>query len=276
MDEGEPVVVRTGHGGPCHAAVTGDGRRALVAHYGTGVVVAVGLDGRGSPVEVTGEVDLTGHWSAPGPVPERQDASHPHQVVVDGDVALVPDLGCDVVHQVRVRADGSLQDLHTPVRVPPGFGPRHLVLVDDLAVLVGELSSQVAVVRRTPGSPGVWEDVTCASSTLTPVGSRGSSDPSVGNLAAAIHYADGHVLVSNRGHDTVCVFSLDRAAGTLAPVRELSTGGAWPRDVLPDGDVLWVTNERSDTVTAVRWRGADAGTVLARVSAVSPTSVALG
>lgn len=271
-----PSAVSTGEAGPCHATVSPDGRLALVAHYGSGHLVSVGLDSDGMPVEVTGDLRLCGPCVVPGPVPDRQDASHPHQVVLDGDLAFVPDLGCDLIHRVKVRADGSLDDLLEPIALPPGFGPRHLVAVGDLAVVVGELANAVAVGRHDPDHRGEWVGVGLVPTLLTPLTERTSSDPEVGNLASAIRVADdGHVLVGNRGADTVTVLRLDPRSGELTAVRELPTGGTWPRDLLPDGDLVWVANERSHEVTALRWRGEGTGEIVARVATPSPTSLAL-
>ena len=53
---------------------------------------------------------------------------------------------------------------------------------------------------------------------------------------------------------------------------EHAAGGRWPRDVLVDGELVWVACERGDVVTAVRW--AD-GTEVARLASGTPTGLAL-
>lgn len=88
--------------------------------------------------------------SAPGPNPERQDAPHPHQALLDptGQYLLVPDLGSDVVRLYSVDEAGlSFTELE-PLAAVPGSGPRHgaFLVTDDGTTyfyLVGELSNTV-------------------------------------------------------------------------------------------------------------------------------------
>lgn len=65
--------------------------------------------------------------SEPGPVPDRQDAPHPHFTVVDptGHFVLVPDLGADLVRVYAVPSSGLELTAVEPLAVAPGSGPRH-------------------------------------------------------------------------------------------------------------------------------------------------------
>ena len=67
--------------------------------------------------------------AAPGPIPERQDASHPHGVLVDpsGRFVLVPDLGADLVRIFRICPTTGQLEEQQPLAVAPGSGPRHAV-----------------------------------------------------------------------------------------------------------------------------------------------------
>ena len=65
----------------------------------------------------------------PGTVPDRQDAPHPHEAVLDptGKFILVPDLGADLVRLFSVGASGNLTVTSLPaVTVKAGSGPRHI------------------------------------------------------------------------------------------------------------------------------------------------------
>lgn len=66
---------------------------------------------------------------APGPVPGRQDAPHPHGVVIDpsGQFVLVPDLGADLVRIFRICPTTGHLEEQLPLVVSPGSGPRHAV-----------------------------------------------------------------------------------------------------------------------------------------------------
>ena len=272
------AAVPTGSGWPCHAAVVSHDLGAAllaVAHYGSGRLTLLALEG-GRPGEVVSTIDLGG--LPLGPQRDRQDGPHPHQVVLDdadpaGPVLLVPDLGADVVHRISMR-DASLGQRLEPVDMPAGFGPRHLVVVDDILLVVGELSSKVWVGRRD-GSPAGWGVITTRSTLLAPLRPGESSDPDVGNLPSAIRLAGNVVAIGNRGADRVTLFELDPAAGSLRPLAEVPSHGGWPRDLLIDGDDLWVACERAHRVTRVRWRGPEPGVLLDSYETGSPTSLLL-
>ena len=63
--------------------------------------------------------------------------------------------------------------------------------------------------------------------------------------------ADGRfVYASNRGHDSVAVFAIDKTNGRLTPVEWRPSGGKTPRFLAlsPDGRFLFAANEESDTI----------------------------
>jgi 6-phosphogluconolactonase len=62
------------------------------------------------------------------------------------------------------------------------------------------------------------------------------------------------LYVSNRGHDSIAVFAIDRALGTLTPVEHVSTQGKTPRNFSldPTGGYLFAANENSGTVVLFR------------------------
>jgi 6-phosphogluconolactonase len=126
-----------------------------------------------------------------------------------------------------------------------GAGARHLAFHPTLPLLfvANELDSSVATLHfdRESGrlSPlGVH-------STL-PAGWSGANYP------ADIHLApSGRALyVSNRGHNSVAVFSVADVTGALALEQVVSTDGDWPRNFTLDATGRWllVANQRSGSV----------------------------
>ena len=63
--------------------------------------------------------------AAPGPVPDRQEAPHLHDAVLDPTkkFLLVPDLGSDLVRVYKI--NGTSVTAVTPLKAVPGSGPRH-------------------------------------------------------------------------------------------------------------------------------------------------------
>lgn len=86
---------------------------------------------------------------APGTIPDRQDAPHPHEVIVDptGSFIVVPDLGADLVRVFAIDATTSLLTEKTSLKVTPGTGPRHGAFLksgdETFFFLVAELDNNV-------------------------------------------------------------------------------------------------------------------------------------
>jgi 6-phosphogluconolactonase len=76
------------------------------------------------------------------------------------------------------------------------------------------------------------------------------------NFPADIHVApNGRALyVSNRGQNSITVFSIAPKTGTLALQQTVSSGGDWPRNftIDPTGRWLLVANQRSGSVVVFR------------------------
>lgn len=246
-------VTNSGHGA-CHLCLSPDGRHVITANYGAGSVSCFGLAEDGS---LTGQTDLL-QFTGSGPDADRQSAPHPHQAVVDGDLVLVPDLGTDRVHRLAVGADGKLSQAADPVLLPPGSGPRHLVVVDDQLVVACELSAEVWWGPRT-GNGGEQGRLVPAS----------GSDTDQRIYPSAI-IADGSaVFVANRGSDTVAGFNL--ADGTLRPAIEIPCGGAWPRDLIATTRHLWVANQNDGTVVAISREDLATGRIDGTIETPSPS-----
>jgi 6-phosphogluconolactonase (cycloisomerase 2 family) len=228
-------VRRTGGAHPCHLAVTPDGGHLLVANYGSGSVSVLPLDAAGVPGERT---DLVQHDGS-GPVADRQEGPHAHQVVAGTGEVLAVDLGADRLFRHRLDGvTGRLAPDADPVRVPAGAGPRHAVRHPDGGWFVAaELAATVTAFRPDPVDGG-WR----------PVGSvPASGRPAPVFPSEIVLGADGRFgYVGNRGPDTVTVFTA--SGGALSVVAEVPCGGVWPRHLALVEHHLYVANERSHTV----------------------------
>jgi 6-phosphogluconolactonase len=231
---------------PCFVSLDRAGRFVLVANYGTeaGSVTVYEAGPHGRLGELTGHVRH--HGSGPDPV--RQGGPHAHMIVSDPvtGTVLAADLGADAVLAYRLDAAGGL----TPddaARLPaePGAGPRHLAFHPDESHLfvVNELDNTVCVLRRANGQFTTVGRV----STLP----AGEDRPS---LAAAIRVTPSgqHVLVSNRGHDSIAVYRFIPARSALVLLGHAATPGAAPRDLLvtPDGRRVIVACQDSDLLAS--------------------------
>ena len=227
-------TVPSGGEGGCHLALSHDGRFVLVAHYGSGSIASFAIKEDGALSE---RIDLL-EFSGSGPDSERQSSAHAHQIVVDGEELLVCDLGSDEIHRVRFDpASGSFAGQEDSIALPPGSGPRHLVLVDDFVTVACELSGELWFARRTDDG---WDHIRTVS---TSAAEGDVVQPS------GITVLDDRVFVANRGVDTISVFDVERATGWLTRVTEFPCGGEWPRDLTIRDGWLWISNERSNDIT---------------------------
>ncbi len=231
-------------GAPCYLSVDKSGRALLVANYMGGNVALLPIEANGAlaPAHV---VQHTGK----GPNAERQEAPHAHCILPDASnrFALAADLGADRVFVYRLDLDGNALRRVGEAVMRPGAGPRHIAFhpILPLVFVANELDSTVATLRFDAERGTLAPQGTA--STL-PAGWTGGGT----NYPADIHVAgNGRSLyVSNRGHNSIAVFSVAASTGALALEQVVSTQGDWPRNFSldPSGRWLLVANQRSDSV----------------------------
>jgi len=234
---------------PCHLALDRSGRHLLVANYGSGSVsvLPVASDGRlGAPSHV---VQHTGSSVNQ----ERQRGPHAHCVTFDraNRFVFVCDLGLDKVLAYRFDSERGTLTPHDPpfAQVKPGAGPRHMVFRPDgrFAYIVNELSSTVTAFRYDADA-GVLHDV----QTISTLPER--FDGTNSGAEIDVHPSGKWLYASNRGHNSVVLFAIDSAGGTLRYVEAQGTGGSKPRHfgIEPAARYLAVANQDSDTILVTR------------------------
>jgi 6-phosphogluconolactonase len=255
---------------PCHLLVHPGGRFVVVANYSSGTVTVLPREPDGSLGAAVSQVRPVGS----GPHPVRQQGPHAHAVELDPvtGLLLVADLGRDTVSGYALDEAGQLTPVpEAVVTLPPGTGPRHLAFSPDAGhlYLVGELTSTVTVLTRVPGTAGFR--IAASHSTLRP-GHTGD------NLAAAIRITvSGRLLfVSNRGDDSIAVFRVDPADGSLTLAAVEPALGQCPRDLRlsPDGRHLLAACQDKGGVQVFAV-DEDAATLAHRHQALVPTPVCL-
>ncbi|MBB5709649.1 lactonase family protein [Sphingomonas xinjiangensis] len=235
---------------PCHVALAANGRALAVANYSSGSVTLWKLDARtGLPV---GDGQRIRHDGS-GPNRERQASAHAHWVgFAPGRPFLhAVDLGADAVfaHRLHPRS-GALADTRIAYRAEPGSGPRHLARHPRLPVafLVAELANTVTTLQAQTNGTFTARGVV---STL-PTGFNGPSAAA----HIAVNRSGDRLYVSNRGHDSIAVFAIDRQGG-LTLLQHFGCGGHWPRMflLLEDRGEMLVANERSGNIARLRIAG---------------------
>ena len=231
--------------GPAHVSIDPKGRFAYVSNFSSGSlsVFAIQEDGRLSEA-----VEVVQHEGS-SINERRQSGPHVHSVIPspDGRFIYVSDMGTDEIMVYVVDRDRGTLSLaqEASVEASPGAGPRHFTLHPEggFAYSLQQISSTVAVYRRNP-STGALTRIQRVD--LLPDDFEGE------NQAADVHISpDGAFLyASNRGHNSLAIFRIDAAAGTLSLVDHEPTRGAHPRNFMIDkqGAFVFVANRDDDEV----------------------------
>lgn len=234
-------------GAPCYIASSPKGDFVMAANYmgGNVSVLPVGKNGILAPVAYSKQHEGT------GPNKERQEAPHAHCIILDpkGKHAFSADLGADKIYIYKVDSKNKNLLPHDPpfVKTKPGAGPRHISFHPNgkYMYLINELDSTVSAYSYDQKNGQLKELQTLS---MLPKGYSGK------NQCADLHVSpDGKFLYgSNRGHNSIGVFSIDSASGKLSLVEHVSTMGDWPRNftIDPSGNILLVGNERSNNVVS--------------------------
>ncbi|GFZ83204.1 6-phosphogluconolactonase [Paenibacillus marchantiophytorum] len=233
---------------PCYISLDKTNRIALVANYGSGDVTVYPIEDGGG---LGAHSPLVKHEGALGPQTDRQEAPHAHSIVPSPNnrFAISADLGLDRLMVSRIDAERGILLPHGEAVMKPGAGPRHLVYSADSRYVyaINELDSTISVLGFEADA-GV---LTALQSIETlPEGFSGES------TCADIHLSgDGRFLyASNRGHDSIAVYAVDRESGTLSVVGWQATLGRTPRNfaLSPQGDYLLAANQDSSSITVFR------------------------
>jgi len=235
----------TGDGSASHLSLDKTGRILFSAQYGSGSITVYPVTDDGSIAERTQVIKHSGS----GPNTDRQEGPHPHFAGVSPDnrFLLVPDLGADQVVIYRVDHESATLAPHGAAALAPGSGPRHLKFSHDgtKVYLVNELSMTVTVLEYEAGD-----------GTMTPLQTIATLPEAmwkVPNKAAEIriHPTGKFVYASNRGHDSITVFSVEEASGLLTFVEREAIRGAYPRNfnIDPSGKWLVAAGRASNTLS---------------------------
>jgi 6-phosphogluconolactonase len=237
---------RSGGSLPCHIAVNDKATHVITANYADGVLSVLPLDKDGA----VGDICQTIRFSGRGSDRDRQEGPHAHSFMFDRNnhYGFACDLGTDrvMVYRFNSRLAEPLESAEIPwYSTAPGAGPRHGVFnpAGTHAYILNEMASVIDVAKYNAGT-GVLENIQRISALP-----RGAA---VQTTAAAVKISpDGRFIYSsNRGHDSISVFSVREGAGTLAFNGCVPCGGKTPRDfnITPGGDFLLSCNQDTDNL----------------------------
>lgn len=236
-------------GAPCHLVVDHSGRFVLVANYSGGsvAVLPIGDDGKLGPA--TSFIQHEGSSVHP----RRQSAPHAHSINLDAAnrFAFAADLGLDKVLVYQFDAKHGRLTPHTPAAatVKPGLGPRHFAIhprqrhayvINEMRLTVTGFAFDARQGRLTP-----QQTISTLPADVEPIGSTAE---------VQVHPSGKFLYGSNRGHDSIAVYSIAPETGKLTHLGNQSTQGKTPRNfgIDPSGKYLLAANQSSNNVVVFR------------------------
>jgi len=237
--------VPTRGAGPCHVSLDKNGAYVLVANYDGGSIASFAVHDDGSLGTASGFVQHSGS----GPDKERQEGPHAHWIGTSPDnrFALAVDLGLD---QVIAYGFDSSKGIFTPMlsgfaKVKPGAGPRHLAFHPNgkFAYVLSEMDSSVTVFSYQAKN-GAFSSLQTISALPKDYAGRKEA------AEIAVDPSGKFLYTSNRGHDSIAMFEINPAKGTLKARGQVLSGGQTPRHfaIDPTGNYLLAENQESQNI----------------------------
>ena len=203
-----------------HLCVDDHQRYVFAANYHVGATASYRLEN----AVVTEKICAVRHKGLGPDLLKRQTGPHAHCVGITPDKKFVysVDLGADKIVMYRSDDGFLVEDEDYSVNVVPGSGPRHMIFSHDghFAYLVNEIANQIMVFKYNEGRFQLIQSIHCI-----PRHFKGLSS------AAAIRLTSSgeHLFVSNRGHDSIAMYRVNKETGKISLLYMVHTGKN-PRD----------------------------------------------
>jgi len=232
---------------PAHVSLDMTGRNLMVANYNGGNLAVFPIKSNGQLGEYTAFFQNKGSSVNT----DRQTNPHVHsiQATNNNKFVLAADLGTDQLLVFKLDADlGTLTTVDSDiVEMAPGSGPRHVAFsrVGRFTYVINELKSTISVfsLDSESGDMQIVQTLSSLPKDFTGINTAGE----------ILMDVQGRFLyVSNRGDESLGVFSIDPEKGSLTPVEWISSGGSGPRhfEIDPTGNWLFVANQYTNNVVA--------------------------
>ena len=231
-------------GSPCYVSMDDTESYVLAANYGSGNISMVQRNQDGS---LNGELQIIAHEGSS--IAERQKGPHAHYIKQNpyGPFIYAVDLGIDKVMIYKIE-DNQVVPNDPPFQsLDPGAGPRHMAFHPNgkHGYVINELNSTLSVFEINSENGALNPIQT--TSTLP----EGYTEES---FCADIHiHPNGKFLYgSNRGHDSIVVFTIDQTTGEVTIKSFADKDIDWPRNfnLTPDGRFLIAANQKGNSVVS--------------------------
>ncbi len=239
--------------GPCYIAVDPTAHSAFVADYAGHSLASYRIRSNGQLTDPVSRFNCSAPFPCEphGPNPDRQEMSHFHCATLSPDsrFLIVNDLGADTISVYAVDTHTAALKPHQTLKVKPGSGPRHVAFhpLHPWVYSINELDCTITRFRWSES--GNLTDLKSTISTLD------ASFHGQNTAAEVVISPDGRFLyASNRGEDTLVVFTISPTDGSLKLVQRISCGGHAPRHFTLDPSGRWLINGNQNSATVTVYR----------------------
>jgi 6-phosphogluconolactonase len=238
----------SGGSGPCHVSLDHKGRVAIVANYGGGSCSSMGVNDDGSLKKPASFIQHEGSSVNE----KRQKGPHAHSANPgpNDQYAFVADLGLDKVLIYKLDPKTAEMKPHGAGIVPPGSGPRHFDFHPNgkWAYTNGEMLMTVTGFNfdSDKGTLDAFQTIGTVP--------EGIDFTGLSTAEVQVHKSGKFLYVSNRGHDTIAVYTIDPKNGKLTFVERENIQGETPRNFGIDntGNFLLAAGQKSHTISVFR------------------------
>lgn len=225
------------NGGPCYVEAGRNGQCLFVCNYSKARISVYTLWENGDLKE---EVEQIIYPAENG----EETRIHTIRQVPNTDYIIATDIGKSKLYIYKWEEMAAELNFIQEVSVPDQAGPRHIAFHPDQPIfyVVNEYQSTVVVYAYEDHFSNV-ELIQCVETV--------SDEQNTTNYGAEIQYVDGMIITSNRGHDSLTFFHVQKD-GLLQKQTDILTGGNWPRHFFCDscsGYRLFVMNQHSNNIT---------------------------
>lgn len=234
--------------GPTHLAVDPARKNLVVVNYGSGSTTALPIKADGSFAPATSSIQHVGS----GPNAARQAGPHAHGVYFHpkNGRAYVADLGTDDVFIYQFDAEKGQLKPNKPKsgRVTAGEGPRHLAFHPSGRYAYVNTEMGLNVVSFAVERNGGLKQLQSLPTLPAGADAKGASTAEI-----FVHPNGKTVYVSNRGHDSIAVYSIAQD-GRLTLLQHMLGTPATPRGFGLSADGRWLVcaGQKSGTLNAYR------------------------
>jgi 6-phosphogluconolactonase len=246
--------VPSGGTSTCYLSVDKTGKYVLTASFGSGSISILRVQKDGSLGEQSAFVQHIGHSG-------NQTMAHPssNDVSPDNRFVSVADLGLDKVLIYHFdAATGALSPMEPGfAELPSGSGPRHFIFdsAGKFAYLMNELTDVVSV-YAWDATQGTLTSLQHISTELPDFkGTNHTAEIAISPNGKFLYQSNRRLQKDDtRGPDTIGVFAIDPAKGTLTLVEQSPSGGIMPRSfaIDPLGKYLLTANDVTNNVVVFR------------------------